>query len=76
MSEPIEVVVARLEEKQDAQIAMLARIVTCLEGNGRDGMIVEMDRLKQDAERRRWAVRALAASVLTVAVKAFWGIFQ
>jgi hypothetical protein len=76
MSQELVAALARLEAKQDAQTEKLERIDRALIGNGRAGLIVEVDRLKQSEERRKWAVRAMAGALCGVAVKAFWGVWK
>ena len=67
---------ATLQAEQRDQSGKLDRILKHLEGNGREGLIVKVDRLEQSEERRKWALRAIAGAVVGLAVKAFWGVFQ
>ena len=59
---------ARLEDSQK-----LDRILRHLEGNGREGLLVRVDRLEQAEQRRSWLVRVIAAAVVALIAKvAFW----
>ena len=51
----------------------LDRILRHLEGNGRDGLLVRVDRLEQAEQRRSWLVRVIAAAVIGLIAKmTFW----
>ncbi|MFW6145748.1 MAG: hypothetical protein ACOC7R_00275 [Planctomycetota bacterium] len=57
--------------KEDSQ--KLDRILRHLEGNGRDGLLVRVDRLEQAEQRRSWLVRVIAAVVIGLIAKmTFW----
>lgn len=47
MSECMEITIVRIEEKLDMALERLEKHDHILNGNGKDGMVVEMDRVKR-----------------------------
>ncbi|NLF30560.1 MAG: hypothetical protein GX591_06700 [Planctomycetes bacterium] len=80
MSDPCEMPRAECIEKLATLAAArredslkLDRILRHLEGNGRDGLLVRVDRLEQAEQRRSWLVRVIAAAVVGLIAKTmFW----
>jgi len=65
---------ATLESLLTAANDKLDKLLASIYGNGREGLLVRVDRLEQDEGRRKWGVRLVAASVVGLIVKAFWGV--
>ena len=63
---------ARLQEARSDDSQKLDRILRHLEGNGREGLIVRVDRLEQTERRRSKAVWIAAGSVIATAAAAMW----
>ncbi len=64
---------ATLAAAREADSRKLDRILRHLEGNGRDGLLVRVDRLEQTEQRRSWLVRVIAAAVIGLIAKLmFW----
>jgi hypothetical protein len=51
--------VARLEGSVTRLEGHVERLQVLLHGNGAAGLVTRLDRLEQEAERRRWHMRAL-----------------
>ena len=75
--------VARLEAQMETLRADQARqhreLVTAIQrldeavrGNGRPGLRIEVDRLKQAEQRRQWLMRAILLAIIGLLVDAFW----
>lgn len=60
--------ITRLETHCEAIREDLAQIKGVLLGKERDGLIVRLDRLERDAERRKWQLRTTAAALIAVVV--------
>lgn len=63
---------ARLAEARADDSAKLDKILKHLEGNGREGLIVRVDRLEQTEKRRSRLVLTVAATVIALVVKTGW----
>lgn len=57
-----------LSEKVEEIKEDVAKVDHTLNGNGKPGLRIEVDRLKQDAARRQWLNRAIIGVVLTIIV--------
>jgi Uri superfamily endonuclease len=71
----IQVCIARMEERQEAQGQKLTafdekldRLVYAMEGNGTPGLKTRIDRLEQNDARRKWILRLIATSVVGIVV--------
>ena len=60
---------ARLAEAGRDDSAKLDKILKHLEGNGREGLIVRVDRLEQTEKRRSRLVWTVAAAVIALVAK-------
>jgi len=67
---------ARLAEARRDDSAKLDKILKHLEGNGRDGLIVRVDRLEQTEKRRSRLVWIVAAAVIALVVKTGWELLN
>ena len=65
---------ATLESLLTTANTKLDKLLTVIDGNGREGLIVRVDRLEQIEGRRKWTSRLVATSVGALIVKALWGL--
>jgi len=74
----LETLTNRVMEHQTESTARSARLERTVfgDGNGYKGMVVRLDRLEQDLERRLWRERALTATVFGLLAKAAFDLFQ
>ena len=63
---------AQLAEASRDDSAKLDKILKHLDGNGREGLIVRVDRLEQTERRRSRLVWTVAAGVIALVVKTGW----
>ena len=58
--------ITRLETHVEMIRNDLHEIKSVIIGNGKPGFIVRIDRLEQDAEKRKWGLRAAGAALMGV----------
>jgi hypothetical protein len=67
---------ASIEATQETHGKLLERIVQGINGNGGPGMKTRLDRLEQVEKNRKWAIRTLAAAVIGILTRIFYGMFK
>jgi len=66
----------RLAEARHDDSGKLDKILKHLEGNGREGLIVRVDRLEQTERRRSRLMWTVAAGVVALVVKTGWEVLR
>lgn len=73
MAKKTTITLATLDYKLDLALEKLIKHEEVLDGNGKPGLIIDVDRLKQEADSRKWHVRsiwgAFIASIIAYFVK-------
>ena len=70
---------ASINTKLDVIDSLETRIRHTLYGNGKPGLVMQVDRLDQQASRNRWFMRAVIVALIAVIVAAFvehWRVYH
>jgi hypothetical protein len=73
--EDIRVGIAALSEHLSNQDRVLSKLEAAVNGNGKPGLLVRVDRLEQQGASDRWARRRVAAAAIGAAFAAVAGWF-
>lgn len=69
----VEVQVARLATATERMLGQHDDILT---ENGREGLVVRMDRLEQVEKKRTWTIRALVTGLVALVGRVIYGLFS
>lgn len=67
--------IAHQRDTNDRLLTLCSRHATFIDGNGKDGAKVRLDRLEQSSHRGRWWMRIVALPVIGLLVTKVWAAF-